>query len=163
MWPLTVRDRTCVQYQRPLSKSKHPSSRRKCRWIRIWRTRFVLCAVSNMDHIIAENLRASGLLNSHSDPHFKDCNLSPIHCFRYFCRQCWQMRHGNDVFLRNHKPLTRNSKSQQIIGVGPQSSNGQQSFHSQMNDNSTQNDRNTPSSPVGSLNSMLNPLSYGLN
>lgn len=33
----------------------------------------------------------------------------------YFCRQCWQMRHNSDSHLRNHKPLTRNSKSQQQI------------------------------------------------
>ncbi|XP_070505753.1 cytoplasmic polyadenylation element-binding protein 3 isoform X1 [Chironomus tepperi] len=38
-----------------------------------------------------------------------------LSCFRYFCRQCWQIRHNNDSHLRNHKPLTRNSKSQQQI------------------------------------------------
>ncbi|XP_063704678.1 cytoplasmic polyadenylation element-binding protein 1 [Culicoides brevitarsis] len=43
-----------------------------------------------------------------------------LSCFRYFCRTCWAVRHYNDSTLCNHKPLTRNSKSTQIIGVGPQ-------------------------------------------
>jgi cytoplasmic polyadenylation element-binding protein len=41
---------------------------------------------------------------------------------RYFCRTCWQFQHNSDPSLRNHKPLTRNSKSTTIIGVGPQQS-----------------------------------------
>ncbi|KAG5672802.1 hypothetical protein PVAND_002895 [Polypedilum vanderplanki] len=61
------------------------------------------------------------------DPYLEDslcslCNVQhgpyycrDLSCFRYFCRQCWQMRHNNDSHLRNHKPLTRNSKSQQQI------------------------------------------------
>lgn len=46
---------------------------------------------------------------------------------RYFCRTCWQWQHTSDASLRNHKPMTRNSKSQHLIGIGPQlqaSSNG---------------------------------------
>lgn len=43
-----------------------------------------------------------------------------IVCFRYFCRSCWQFQHNRDVSLQNHKPLTRNSKSTTIVGVGPQ-------------------------------------------
>lgn len=61
------------------------------------------------------------------DPYLEDslCSLCGVQhgpyycrelsCFRYFCRQCWQMRHNNDAHLRNHKPLTRNSKTQQQI------------------------------------------------
>lgn len=45
-----------------------------------------------------------------------------IVCFRYFCRSCWQFQHNRDVSLQNHKPLTRNSKSTTIVGVGPQQS-----------------------------------------
>lgn len=45
-----------------------------------------------------------------------------IVCFRYFCRSCWQFQHNRDSSLQNHKPLTRNSKSTTIVGVGPQQS-----------------------------------------
>uniref|UniRef100_A0A336M2K5 CSON007073 protein n=1 Tax=Culicoides sonorensis TaxID=179676 RepID=A0A336M2K5_CULSO len=61
-------------------------------------------------------------------------------CFRYFCRSCWAIQHNNDPAICNHKPLTRNSKSTQIIGVGPQ----------QM--------ATTPTSP-STPNSLSNPLS----
>lgn len=50
-----------------------------------------------------------------------------IVCFRYFCRSCWQFQHNRDVSLQNHKPLTRNSKSTTIVGVGPQQQQQQQS------------------------------------
>lgn len=49
-----------------------------------------------------------------------------IVCFRYFCRSCWQFQHNRDVSLQNHKPLTRNSKSTTIVGVGPQQQHQQQ-------------------------------------
>lgn len=49
-----------------------------------------------------------------------------IVCFRYFCRSCWQFQHNRDASLQNHKPLTRNSKSTTIVGVGPQQQQPQQ-------------------------------------
>lgn len=55
-----------------------------------------------------------------------------IVCFRYFCRSCWQFQHNRECSLQNHKPLTRNSKSTAIVGVGPQATSQQQtqSHHS---------------------------------
>ncbi|XP_055534968.1 cytoplasmic polyadenylation element-binding protein 4 isoform X1 [Wyeomyia smithii] len=52
-----------------------------------------------------------------------------IVCFRYFCRSCWQFQHNRDSSLQNHKPLTRNSKSTAIVGVGPQSGTVNQPHH----------------------------------
>ncbi|XP_065076999.1 putative uncharacterized protein DDB_G0288537 [Ochlerotatus camptorhynchus] len=52
-----------------------------------------------------------------------------IVCFRYFCRSCWQFQHNRDSSLQNHKPLTRNSKSTTIVGVGPQQTPGSQHQH----------------------------------
>lgn len=40
---------------------------------------------------------------------------------RYFCRTCWQWQHSTDA-VKYHKPLTRNSKSQTLVGIGPASS-----------------------------------------
>lgn len=52
-----------------------------------------------------------------------------IVCFRYFCRSCWQFQHNRDSSLQNHKPLTRNSKSTTIVGVGPQQTTATQHQH----------------------------------
>ncbi|XP_058813698.1 cytoplasmic polyadenylation element-binding protein 4 isoform X2 [Topomyia yanbarensis] len=54
-----------------------------------------------------------------------------IVCFRYFCRSCWQFQHNRDSSLQNHKPLTRNSKSTTIVGVGPQQTTVSQQHHTQ--------------------------------
>lgn len=40
--------------------------------------------------------------------------------YRYYCRACWQWQHSADPGIRNHKPITRNSKSQNLVGIGPQ-------------------------------------------
>lgn len=64
-----------------------------------------------------------------------------IVCFRYFCRSCWQFQHNRDSSLQNHKPLTRNSKSTTIVGVGPQQSTHaaqQQHSHQQSQHNHSQ-------------------------
>ncbi|XP_050085031.1 uncharacterized protein LOC126570934 [Anopheles aquasalis] len=59
-----------------------------------------------------------------------------IMCFRYFCRSCWQFQHNREAQLQNHKPLTRNSKSTTIIGVGPQSSHAANN-HSHLQQNNS--------------------------
>ncbi|XP_037951455.1 cytoplasmic polyadenylation element-binding protein [Teleopsis dalmanni] len=44
-----------------------------------------------------------------------------LSCFRYFCRTCWQWQHTMEG-AESHKPLTRNSKSQTLVGIGPSTS-----------------------------------------
>ncbi|XP_030756864.1 cytoplasmic polyadenylation element-binding protein 1 [Sitophilus oryzae] len=37
-------------------------------------------------------------------------------CFRYFCHSCWSFQHGSE--LRHHNPMSRNSKNNQVMGLG---------------------------------------------
>ena len=71
-----------------------------------------------------------------------------INLYRYFCRSCWQWQHGSDPYYRNHKPLTRNSKSQIIIGVGPQQQQQQQTTQQQQQQQTNQQQQQQPSTNV---------------
>ncbi|XP_059611850.1 cytoplasmic polyadenylation element-binding protein 1 [Phlebotomus argentipes] len=65
------------------------------------------------------------------DPYLEDnlcssCNIQQgpyfcreIQCFKYYCRTCWQQRHFLVPLYYNHKPMSRNSKSQTLVGIGP--------------------------------------------
>lgn len=80
--------------------------------------------------------------------------------FSYFCRQCWQFRHNNDVHLRNHKPLTRNSKSQQQVYAANNHVNNNHSamYSSSLSTGSSSGSSmgSNPSSPGDSVSSILN-------
>lgn len=150
----TTRVHTCELLRPPSLKSRLQSSPKKFKWILIWRTLCARCAECNMDHTTVVNWLALGECTVFYWSEETDCNFR--HFRRYFCRQCWQLRHNNDIHLRNHKPLTRNSKSQQIIGIGPQSSS---SVSSPSSSNGCNSDPTTPTSPtaqVSGLNQLLN-------
>lgn len=64
------------------------------------------------------------------DPYLQDdslCSMCKIlngpyfcresYCFRYFCSSCWKIQHSEKLI--NHKPLTRNSKSNSDQMNGP--------------------------------------------
>ncbi|XP_032593144.1 serine/threonine-protein kinase pakB isoform X1 [Drosophila grimshawi] len=55
-----------------------------------------------------------------------------LSCFRYFCRSCWQWQHSCEI-IKNHKPLTRSSKSQTLVGIGPSASSSTISLASSSN------------------------------
>ncbi|XP_055680137.1 cytoplasmic polyadenylation element-binding protein 1-B [Lutzomyia longipalpis] len=66
------------------------------------------------------------------DPYLEDhlCSLCEVQhgpyfcreisCFKYYCLSCWKKWHYLEHPLyRNHKPMSRNSKSQTLVGIGP--------------------------------------------
>jgi cytoplasmic polyadenylation element-binding protein len=63
-------------------------------------------------------------------------------CYRYFCRTCWKWQHAKDPSYYDHKPMTRNSKSQYLVGIGPQSN--QQSSNASQQQSSPYNNLPSP-------------------
>jgi len=51
-------------------------------------------------------------------------------CFKYFCRSCWEMQHGEHTHMAHHKPLMRNCKhnNNQNNQLGSGSSGNNQAY-----------------------------------
>lgn len=79
------------------------------------------CKIFQIDPYLEDSL-CSGCGVQHG-PYF----CRQFSCYRYFCRMCWKRQHAKEYY--DHKPMTRNSKSQYLVGIGPQAnqqSNGLQ-------------------------------------
>ncbi|KAJ6637438.1 Cytoplasmic polyadenylation element-binding protein 1-B [Pseudolycoriella hygida] len=70
------------------------------------------CKVFQIDPYLEDSL-CSGCGVQHG-PYF----CRQFSCYKYFCRTCWKRQHAKEYY--DHKPMTRNSKSQYLVGIGPQ-------------------------------------------